>query len=319
MLNLRFLCLAGFIILALGSRVHAADNTDYACKTNADDEIVVLGTKTSLTVSTVRTDDEGDQFNEIVEDTQGNKGDSCKETPNFYKIKFYRLGLCTSNPYTANDFSSCSFMVESDATNGVTHILTYPATGFLATNSVIEEGNYNFLVLVVSNYLEQKHYETFSTALYGYGGGFGKVCWTYASNTSYGGSNISGVTITAGSPSDSGSAIRCGNTLDVSTYDYTTEIFETLGGGFDADAQFGDTYVKLLKSDNATTASSVNDAKRMMIVIPKVATVEDDSKFELSFKLNRSTSFDFSWDSGSSKLYATKVGADPFQVTLTVN
>ena len=77
--------------------------------------------------------------------------------------------------------------------------------------------------------------------------------------------------------------------------------------------------MRLLQDDNATSATSVDNAKRMMIVLPQVETVKDDSKFEISFKLNRSTSFDFGWDSGNSKLYAAKVGADPFQVTLTVN
>ena len=313
------LYLVTLIILLFCSKVSAADNTDYACKVNADGEIIVLGDKDSLTVSTVRTDDEGEEFNELVEDTQGNKGDSCKETPNFYKVKFYRVGLCTNNPYTANDFSSCSFMVNSDETNGITHILTYPATGILATNSVIEEGSYNFLVLVVSNYLEQKHYETFSTPLYSRGGATGKVCWTISSNTTYGGSSITGLTIISGDPSDTGSAIICGNALDTDTYDYTTEIFETLGDGFVGNAQFGTTYVRLLQDDNATSATSVDNAKRMMIVLPQVETVKDDSKFEISFKLSRSTSFDFGWDSDNSKLYAAKVGADPFQVTLTVN
>ena len=75
----------------------ALAETESACKRNSDGEIIVAN----------------DNGQNIVTDIEENTGDSCKEAPDFYKLKFYRFGLCKSNPIanSTNDFSSCSYFV----------------------------------------------------------------------------------------------------------------------------------------------------------------------------------------------------------------
>ena len=99
--------------------------------------------------------------------------------------------MCKSNPIanSTNDFSSCSYLVNSDI--GVSHVITYPSTALLNTNSTMAAGTYNFLLLLLNNSLEQKHTETFSLPLVG-SSGTGKTCWTLEKATAYGGNSITG-------------------------------------------------------------------------------------------------------------------------------
>ena len=89
----------------------ALAETEAACKRNSDGEIIVAN---------------GNGQN-IVTDIEENTGDSCKEAPDFYRLKFYRFGLCKSNPIanSTNDFSSCSYLVNSDI--GVSHVILIQA------------------------------------------------------------------------------------------------------------------------------------------------------------------------------------------------
>ena len=118
------------IILITSFSLPAFAETDSACLRSSGDIIVALNSN-------------------IVTDDNGNLGSSCKEAPDFYRIKFYKFALCKSNPLlnSTNDFSSCSYLVDSSA--GVSHVITYPSTALLATNSVLTSGTYNFLLLVL--------------------------------------------------------------------------------------------------------------------------------------------------------------------------
>jgi|TARA_B110000908_G_scaffold172475_1_gene240173 hypothetical protein len=297
---MKFLRIFSIIIMASFAQSALAD-TDSACVRNGSGAIIVATAA------------------DIVTDVNGNRGTSCKEAPDFYKITFYRFGMCKSNPLlnAINDFSSCSYLVDSNA--GVEHVITYPASGILETNSSIVPGTYNYLLLMLSNSLEQKHTETFSTTMTG-ATGTGTKCWTIDKSTAFGGNAITGtVTVSPDPNTRSTLAIDCGATAAPA---YTTEIFETMGGcGSEpcfgaSDIESGRFHIELLKSDNVTIATTATNAVRMAVVMPLVKVITSASAYDVGFKVNGSTSFDLHTDGSS--LTALKVGADPFQVTFNV-
>ena len=64
-----------------------------------------------------------DQANMAVD--SGTAGDQCSEIPDFYKVTFYKIAVCTENPYNStNDFSSCKYILNDDS--GVPNVMTYP-------------------------------------------------------------------------------------------------------------------------------------------------------------------------------------------------
>jgi len=259
----------------------------------------------------------------IVTDIGGETGSSCKEVPDFYKINFYKFGLCTANPFatgsgSTQDFSSCSFLLNNDAS--VEHIITSLAGSPLATNGNLATGTYNHLVMVLANRLSQQLTETFNTTITGKTGA-GTTCWTIASTSAYGGGSISGETLISPQPGSDNRAtlgIDCGSTANP---DYTTEIYETLGdGSFDADIEEdAGLRVALLQADGVTKATTINNAKQIMVVMDAAYTVKESSKYSLGFKMTASSSFDLNYQHSETKIYALKVGADPFQVTFTIN
>ena len=162
-----------FVFIAMFCNSAYAE-TDVACTRTAGGAIIANALSPSSTGAA------------IVTDIDGATGSSCKEIPDFYKIHFYKFGLCTANPYTTGsgstqDFSSCSWLLDDAAS--VEHVITYPATGTLTTNGVIKIGTYNHLVMVLKNRLSQKHTETFNTNITGKTG-TGTTCWTIASTIS---------------------------------------------------------------------------------------------------------------------------------------
>ena len=260
----------------------------------------------------------------IVTDIGGETGSSCKEIPDFYKIHFYKFGLCTANPYatgtgSTQDFSTCSWLLDDAAS--VEHIISYPATGTLPTTGVIATGTYNHLVMVLKNRLSQQLTETFNTNITGKTG-TGTTCWTIASTSAFGGSNtITGETLINPEPGSSNRAtlgIDCGSTAAPA---YTTEIYETLGdGSFDADdEEEAGLRVALLQADGVTKGTTINNTKQIMVVMDATYTVKEDSKYSLGFKMTASSSFDLNYQHSETTIYALKVGADPFQVTFTIN
>ncbi len=288
-----------FLLLFVSSYVSA--ETETSCTRNADGAVIAELTESPVT------------------DTDGNMGASCKESPDYYKIKLFRFGLCTSNPFTNNDLSSCSFMVNSDT--GVEHVISYPQKAELATNSAMSLGTYDHMVLVLENKLGIKHTEQFSIPLYG-ATGSGTQCWTIESTSSYAG-NRTGVQ----NASPETPLMDCG---DTPAPGYSYEVFDSLGEGGDG-AVFlgtdeggmamaaGNMRAKLLKSD-LTNATTFQNADRLLVgvALSTAKTVTASSAFELKFKIMGSVSVDTAYDSGENKLWAIKNGADPFQVDLIV-
>jgi len=305
---MNFFRLFGFVFL-VGFCNSAYAETDSACTRTAGGAIIANALSP------------GSDGAAIVTDIGGETGGSCKEIPDFYKINFYKFGLCTANPYatgtgSTQDFSSCSWLINDAAS--VEHIISYPASKALTTTGVIATGTYNHLVMVLKNRLSQKLTETFNTTITGKTGA-GTTCWTIASTSAYGGGNITGETLISPSPGTRSTlGIDCGSSAVPA---YTTEIYETLGeGSFDADIEEdAGTRVALLKADGVTKATTIHNAKQIMVVMDATYTIKDDSKYSLAFKMTASSSLDLHYIHSGTVIYALKVGADPFQVTFSVN
>lgn len=286
------------ILLLISFAGSVLAETDSACVRNAGGAVITAAHDTNM-----------------VTDVNGNNGLACKEAPDFYRIKFYRFGMCKSNPLlnAINDFSNCSYLVDSDA--GVSHVLSYPSTAVLDTNSAIAPGTYSHLLLILNNGLEQMHTETFSRTMTGTTG-TGTTCWTVNKKTTYGGNTLAG-TVAPDISDRNTLAMECGATAAAA---YTTEIFDTMGCGsppcFNASDISAQAHVELLTSDNVTIATTAVNAVRIAVVMPLAKTILADSTFDIGFKVVGSTSVDLAHASGTT--YVKKVGADPFQVTLTV-
>ena len=283
--------------------------TETTCVRNADGEIIVANDSN------------------IVTDTDGNQGDSCKEVPDVYRLKFYKVGMCTANPIASEptDYSTCSYFL--DNTTGTTLDITMPATSDLAITSLPENGTYGYMIMLISNGLQLKHTETFSAAVKGKGGTAGKFCSTNSAITAYGDIKTSG---DIGDPvaTDVSDTSTLGMTCASSapTAEFTTEYVDTFGdGSFVANTAEGFTLTggvmtaRLLQNDNTTTATSGDNAERAAVAFtfttPQVVTAS--SQYELNFKINSSVSVDLAYSGGS--VWAVKNGADPFQVYMNIS
>lgn len=293
-----------FLISLFMISINANAETDTACKRNDSGEIVINGSTDG----------------QLVTDTSNNDGNACKEIPDFYKVKFYRFGLCKSDPITnGNSLNSCTLFVNSDV--GIDHIIegvgSSSALDVSTADPNILPGTYSYLILLVSNELAIKHSEKFSSSITGKTGA-GKNCWTIDSKTAFGGFRTSGMTIPQpGAGNRSSLAMDCGSTAGTAAF--TTEVFDGLGDGSWTGQDLSDpsvALVRLLKNDNITAATDENDGARMLVSIPNSATVTIKSKFSITFKLTDAVSIDFAPDGGV--IYALKNGADPFQITLSI-
>ena len=116
-----------------------------------------------------------------VTDSVAGAGDQCSDTPDFYKLNFFKLGLCTADP-SSNDLSSCEFIINSTA--GIEHVISYPSSAEIdVPEFTITPGTYPYSVVLVGNRLGIKHSFQTSVATSGVGAGSGVYCWTSDTGT----------------------------------------------------------------------------------------------------------------------------------------
>ena len=301
--------------------------------TGANAECATTGTKI-----TIDTTDGG----EPVDNQEGDGlGDSCEQTPDSYKMTFYKIGLCTADT-SLNDFSSCQYIVNDAA--GVTHDVAYPAVGDLAIPKfTIDNGTYPYLVVVMTNKLGIKHQFEATSNVVGRSG-TGTFCWTdgasgpgtfnNAASMTYSGHGVASV---AGGTK----TLECGTTAGTADFNYEiinvfnlasnnwcytnganatsgTSNFRTNGDrGTMGLMGNGTATVGLLQSDDTYATNCQNGAKILwttLLTTPYVVT--DDSTFALNIKTVEGVSIDF--DSGASTATVLKVGANPPQLNLVV-
>ena len=284
------------------------------------------------------------------------KRDNCNEKPDKYKIRFYKVGLCTASPLatsgstnpTGTEQGCYNFFDKSSETTdsgGTAIILSNSADGTVTADislldgvTDLANGSYDYGYAILSNMLELQHIETFSGNVKGNADTSGKVCWTIDKTTSITNdtSNIRGNANVVEPNTIANRTMKCGTAAD-SDLDYAKEIIDNFAedpandpfsAGGSVYESFSDNNgtdlggtvaAKLLQRDNLTIATSANDAFRIFygIKFSSPIVIDDNtSKFEMSFNVSGAVSVDFSSD-GSNNLIVTKTGADPFQIKVT--
>jgi len=301
--------------------------------TGANAECATTGTKI-----TIDTTDAGEPVNN--QDGDG-LGDSCEQTPDSYKMTFYKIGLCTADT-SLNDLSSCQYIVNDAA--GVTHDVAYPSVGEMAIPKfAIDNGTYPYLVVVMTNKLGIKHsFETTNNVIGRTG--TGTYCWTdgfsnpgtynNAQVMTYAGHSVNSV---AGGTK----TVQCGISAGAADFNYEiinvfsrannnqcyTDGADAVSGtsNFAANGDRtamglmgnGSATVSLLQSDDTYATTCQNGAKILwttLLTTPFVIT--DESTFALNIKTIGGVSIDF--DGGGSSATVLKVGANPPQLNLVV-
>ena len=264
--------------------------------------------------------------------------DSCTQTPDAYKLTFYKLGLCTADT-SFNDLSSCQFVINSAA--GIEHTIIGTAdTPFPIPEFVIDPGTYPYMVVLISAKLAVKHSFQATNAVGGVSGSDGVYCWT--SNEGYTGfTSESGVTVTGHGNSTPGGTqmLKCGNLAakNAATPVFTHEVINKLNGDTCAATWVangdrwavvddnnnvatvgnGTAVINLLQSTDTFATGCANVYKILWttnLTTPQVVT--EDSSFGLSVRTTDAISIDFDGDNANNNII--KAGADPVQLFLTV-
>lgn len=251
---------------------------------------------------------------------------ACNERPDKYKIRFYKVGMCTSSPLatsgttnpTGSEQGCYNFFDKSSETldsGGTAIILTNNADGTVSADvslaegvTDIDNGSYGYFYAILSNMLEIQHIETFSSNVLGVDGTSGKVCWTIDQTTSYTGETIDirgDTTVASAADFASDRSMKCGNSTD-GDLAYSKEIINDMArdplnnafspqtaSGYQTfsdvnNTDLGGTFAaKLLKNDNLTIATSANDAYRIFYGINfSNPVVIDDSTTRFEMSFN---------------------------------
>jgi hypothetical protein len=277
----------------------------------------------------------------------GNNTNACQKQPLFYKIKFYKVAMCTSDPYTGNanpDYSSC-IDIFSNSSGKEVIIEPDKEVDLLDGNLLLPVGNYKYLTVILSNHLniktKQKYVYADGSRAVMYGSGDTgtnsntDLCYTKAAVTTYTGETYDagyntahGVTVQSSEETSSGSRMECTSGDPSTDYDYATEIIDSLGGSgtlvpnlaytsmlanTGVDVELAAT---MLKTDNVSVADDVDNALRINAHFKytnPIVISENTVGFKLNFATTRGVSLDAGQD-GSNKIFMIKVGADPFTI-----
>ena len=311
--------------------------------TGAYAECQTTGAKININVGTGDAVDNGEGDTTV---------DSCNQTPDSYKMTFYKIGLCTADT-SFNDLSSCQYIVNDAA--GVTHDVAYPSVGEMAIPKfAIDNGTYPYMVVVMTNKLGIKHSFEAANAV---GdpvnvigrSGTGKFCWTdgFSGPSTY--NNAAAMTYaghSVNSVAGGTKTVQCGASAGTADFNYEiinifnrendnwcytedsdrtsgTSNFAKVGGiGYGDRSAMGlmgngTATVNLLQSNDTYATTCQNGAKILwttLLTTPYVIT--DESTFALNIKTVAGVSIDF--DSGESTATILKVGANPPQLNLVV-
>ena len=194
--NIFFATLLLFILL-IGSNANAANYS--ICATNADGAILVDerdGDNTSFALASSPT-----SFTHANSD-DADKGGYCEVTPDNYKIKMFKMGLCTEDPYRTPDagagntigadLSSCVTVFDKSAGKEV-NIQPGGEVDLLDGEALILPiGTYSYIYALIDNVIQIKHIQEYAIAsgagdfdIRGYhatvndgSAGVGKFCYT---------------------------------------------------------------------------------------------------------------------------------------------
>ena len=276
--------------------------------------------------------------------------DQCSQEPDQYRIKFYKVALCSNDPYKGSadpDFTSCFDILSSER-----EVILQPDvdTNLLAGGSLILPiGSYSYLTVVLNNHLNLKHKQQYllangnAAAIFGNGGDNGAWCWSRAAVTTYSNKTYDanyntahGVTVVESGTGNTNARLKCGAAEpSASDIQWATEIIDDLaddpegdpfsadtGGYFSVESDTGVTGIDmagtLLKTDNTSIAANANEARRLNGTFRYSSPInisENTSDFKLFITTFSSVSIDMAIDTeDGNKIWAAKMGADPFTI-----
>ena len=307
------------------------------CNRNADGEILLSGTS-----GMAPSDSDNANFHKA----------ECGEALDEYLIRFYKVGICKTNPIASSgntnptDMCFDFFDRSSDTTDagGKAITLSHSNGQVTADSSLVEDGvalelgQYNYAYAVLSNALLVKHTDTFSENVIGNGNSTGKVCWTIDKTTSNSRNteNIRGLVSIADYDTVNGRSVECGNNVNTATHAFVTDIIDDLGNGetFSAGSRayvaydnvfgtnLGGQYsALLLKNNNLDLATSRNDAFRIFYAIEfnePLTITELTKSFEMSFNVSDAVELSFTTN-GANQLVMYRAAALPFMIVFSAN
>ena len=261
----------------------------------------------------------------ILYDSNLGWGDACNTMPDQYTVSFYKLGVCKEDP-SSNDLTSCQFMLNSDAVNGVTHTIRYPNEAALATGDFeIAPDTYGYMVAILSNKLGITHTESFTVPLQG-STTSGDTCWTAGFDTAISGDvythNDHGALVIS---SVNSPTLECG-AAGIAAPEVSYEVIDTMGeGGCGAEFAASNTPIvmsngtangSLLTSTNVAATDCINASRILWTIdLTTPLVVTETTEFTLTFDISGSVSVDAGSNAGIGTM--VKMGADPFEATLT--
>ena len=269
----------------------------------------------------------GDQTPFAFAGTSNYNQDNCSQEPDEYKIKFFKVALCTADPYKGAadpDFSTCSNIFNNAAGTEQT-IKPDEETDLLSGEDlVLPIGTYPYLVVMVNNHLNIKHKQKYVLAdgttdatFYGNTTGSGTYCWTIPAVTTYtnyiangSGNNwptsynsAHGVTLLESGHGTTNARLKCGD-VNAADMDFATEIIDDLADEpdtdaflanvdyYDAEEETGVTGIdmaqNLIQDNDVTLATTGNNAKRLLSHF-KYASPVVISENTVGFKMRFST------------------------------
>ena len=251
----------------------------------------------------------------------------CSQEPDEYKVKFYKVALCTADPYKGAadpDFSTCSNIFNNAA--GTDKIIKPDTeTNLLSADLILPIGTYPYLVVMVNNHLNIKHKQKYVLAsdgttdatFFGNSSGSGTYCWTIPAVTTYtnyiadgNGNNwptsydtAHDVTLLESGPGTTNARLKCGD-VNAAGMDFATEIIDDLADDpdnedfqakfdyYDAETETGVVGIEmaqnLLQDNDVTLATTGNNAKRLLSHF-KYASPVVISENTVGFKMRFST------------------------------
>ena len=236
------------------------DSEAIVCVTNADGAIQL--TANGVAGTQEKNDGELAPFqypNGIIDDEfNSNFADQCNAEPLFYKMKVYKVALCTQDPYVASGlgnprFESCIDVLNNPSGKIVTIEKGVDGNDLLdGAELVIPTGEYPYFAMVLSNHLHVKHKQDYvnndgTTGAKMWGNGDStdaqrKTCYTTAVVTTITGDwagdatyqnahlDLDGNAVTiVDSGQDGNSRLKCVNDNSETDYDFATEIIDSFG------------------------------------------------------------------------------------------
>lgn len=233
----------------------------------------------------------------------------CSQEPMFYKIKFFKVALCTSDPYKGAadpDFSSCTDIFND--TSGEEKVLRpNQDTNLLDDDLLLTVGSYPYLVTIVDNHLNIKHRQQYvlesdhssGATILGNTTGSGDWCWTIAAVTTYtnyiadgNGNNwptsydtAHGVTLLESGTGTTNARLKCGSSKPgLAAMAYATEIIDDLADDPDTEDFQASSGAIYQSAESDTGVSGITMAQNLLqIDNTSIATTGNNARRIASF------------------------------------